>query len=152
MWLSLEYSRAMTDATDLDQLARRYLDLWQDQTAAMTNDPMVAAAMGQAYALMTQGMAALFTAGGSPATSKEATSKEATSTETGADDSTNFSTTARADAVGASPAAASSDDASVDSVRLALRVAELEKRVLRLEAALAERRGRTEKSDRRRRS
>lgn len=48
----------MPDAPDLEVLARRYLDLWQDQMAAMAGDPAVVEAMSRTFALMTQGAAA----------------------------------------------------------------------------------------------
>jgi hypothetical protein len=48
----------MSDAPDLEALARRYLDLWQDQMAAMANDPAVVEALSRTFALMTQGAAA----------------------------------------------------------------------------------------------
>ena len=56
----------MTDAPDLEQLARRYLDLWQDQMAALVNDPTTAEAMGRTYTLMTRGVAAFADAVGLP--------------------------------------------------------------------------------------
>jgi len=38
----------MTDAPDPAQLARRYLDLWQQQVTAWLNEPEVADAMAKA--------------------------------------------------------------------------------------------------------
>jgi hypothetical protein len=37
----------MAEQADLDELARRYLDLWQDQMTALANDPEMAEAMEQ---------------------------------------------------------------------------------------------------------
>lgn len=48
----------MSDVPDLEALARRYLDLWQEQMAAMANDPAVVEALSRTFALMTQGAAA----------------------------------------------------------------------------------------------
>src|SRR5262249_20973227 len=39
---SLPYSAAMTDSSALDALARRYLDLWEEQTAAWASDAALA--------------------------------------------------------------------------------------------------------------
>ncbi len=38
----LAYSRPMSDAPDLDALAKRFLDLWQAQVAASVSDPALA--------------------------------------------------------------------------------------------------------------
>jgi hypothetical protein len=121
----------MTDAPDIEQLARRYLDLWQDQTAALINDPALAEAMGRTYALMSKGAAAFFASAGLQEGHKE--EGKANSTDVPA-------AKGRASAgppSGATPIAASSGDTSLDSARLADRVAMLEKRVVCLEAALA---------------
>jgi hypothetical protein len=128
-WLA--YSRLMTDAPDIEQLARRYLDLWQDQTAALINDPALAEAMGRTYALMSKAAAAVLTAarsGGEPE-------------EKGKPDSTDVRaakcrTPATAPA-GAAPIAPSPGDSGVDAAEFAGRLAALEERVVRLEAALA---------------
>ena len=56
----------MTDPSDhksspppeLDELARLYLDLWQDQWTALANDPMVAEAMARGFQMMGPGAAA----------------------------------------------------------------------------------------------
>ena len=45
-------------APELDELARRYLDLWQDQWTALANDPMVAEAMARGFQMMGPGAAA----------------------------------------------------------------------------------------------
>ena len=37
----------MSDKADIDELARRYLDLWQDQMAAFAADPEVAETMNR---------------------------------------------------------------------------------------------------------
>ena len=43
---------------ELDELARLYLDLWQDQWTALANDPMVAEAMARGFQMMGPGAAA----------------------------------------------------------------------------------------------
>jgi hypothetical protein len=113
----------MADAQDPEQLARRYLDLWQRQMAAQANDPLVAEAMAQAYVLMTRSAALLGAVAGLPLTSA------ATRTHDPQVDHT--------DASRAAAAGAPSDDPSLDPVRIARRLALLEERMLRLEAALA---------------
>lgn len=44
----------MPKAPDLEELARRYLDLWQDQMAAVAADPMVAEALANAIAFASR--------------------------------------------------------------------------------------------------
>lgn len=114
----------MTDAPDLEELARRYLDLWQDQTAAVMNDPTLAEAMGRAYALMTSGGAGLF-----GAVPRDGFAK-------GAGHSSNDSANTAAVPSGTPAAAASPADPGLDPAHLARRVAALEERLRRLEAAL----------------
>jgi hypothetical protein len=111
----------MTDAPDLEQLARRYMDLWQDQMAAMVNDPKLADSMAQAYRLVTTSAAAI----------TQATGIKTRSGEAHESDKDNAPSTGTAPP--AVPSGVPGDDASV----LARRVAELEERVARLEAALA---------------
>lgn len=44
---------------EMDDLARRWLELWQDQWAAMAGDPATAEAASRLFALMGQGASAL---------------------------------------------------------------------------------------------
>ena len=46
------YSPAMSDEAELDELARRYLDLWQDQMSALAADPAYAEALGRLLGAM----------------------------------------------------------------------------------------------------
>lgn len=46
------------EAPDLDQLARRYLDLWEDQLRRLASDPEVARAMARTVELMNAGATA----------------------------------------------------------------------------------------------
>jgi hypothetical protein len=48
----------MLDPPDYDDLARRYLDLWQEQWAAMAADPRTAELLTQLYSLVGQQMSA----------------------------------------------------------------------------------------------
>jgi hypothetical protein len=121
----------MTDAPDIEQLARRYLDLWQEQAAALINDPALAEAMGRTYALMSKGAAAFFTASGSP---------EGHNGEGKADSADVRAATGQKPAIspaGAASLAAASGCPGLEPADLATRVAALEERILRLEAALA---------------
>jgi hypothetical protein len=43
------YSRAMSDEANLDELARRYVELWQDQVSALAADPEFAEALGRLF-------------------------------------------------------------------------------------------------------
>ena len=49
----------MTEPTDLTDLVKRYLDLWQDQWAAMATDPQTAEALARFQALIGEQQAAL---------------------------------------------------------------------------------------------
>jgi hypothetical protein len=48
----------MAEPPDFQDLARRYLDLWQEQWSAMSADPEAAEAMSRLYDMMGQQMAA----------------------------------------------------------------------------------------------
>lgn len=55
---------------DFSSLARRYLDLWQEQVAAMANEPALAEALARGIAAMTEGANAFVhaaSAGAAPA-------------------------------------------------------------------------------------
>lgn len=73
----------MSDAPDLEALARRYLDLWQDQMAAMAADPAMMEALSRTFALMTQGAAAF--AGGAAEAMRGATAAGAAASPAGGD-------------------------------------------------------------------
>ena len=49
----MTYSARMTRAPDPNELARRFLDLWQDQVQAMATDPEMADAVRRWSALWT---------------------------------------------------------------------------------------------------
>jgi hypothetical protein len=111
----------MTDAPpDLEQLARRYLDLWQEQVAAMATDPAVAEAVAHGIAMMSQGTAALVLAA-------QAAAKD----QAGAHEPTSSSEPQRSAAAAAAP-----DDACGDPGRLEARLAAVEQRIAALEAAV----------------
>ena len=54
----------MSDTPDLENLARRFLDLWQDQLAAMASDPEAAESLNRLMALEGPAGAAFATAYG----------------------------------------------------------------------------------------
>lgn len=139
----LGYSPAMKDTPDIEQLARRYLDLCQNQMTALVNDPALAEGMAKAYAAMMARGAALFAgAAGGPAGSPK----------TGMDEPRSPSSApAEPHPPGAAAAAPACDAAPGDVALLAGRVAELEERVRHLEAALAATGGGTPGSPSRRR-
>ena len=47
------YSERMADTPDLDDLAKRYLDLWQEQLRAMASDPETVASVSRLFATMS---------------------------------------------------------------------------------------------------
>jgi hypothetical protein len=109
----------MDDAPEIDDLARRYLDLWQDHWAALAADPRLAEAMAR---LMAMGAPALMTAASA------------------------FMTGAAAGGAGEpaaprAPAAAAAPAGGPDGVDgLARRLALVEERLARLESASTPRR------------
>ena len=131
----------MTDTPDFAALAREYLDLWEDQLAAMAADPTIAAqsarffeTMGQADAaanpLATAQMAAMaqqfMTLAGLAAGGKA-----------GNDDSTGGDATdvpAQRSSAGSAAATAAPGDGAQQLAQLASRLAALEERLDRLEA------------------
>jgi hypothetical protein len=110
----------MTDSDDPAALARRFLDLWQEQVAAAAADPALAEMM-QRLAAAPAAWAALWT-GPVPGFQHGRRDDPAASA-------------AAVPPHGAAPAGAASGRGGDDLVRLAGRVAELEARVAALEAA-----------------
>ena len=115
----------MAESPDLDTLARRYLDLWQDQVAAMAADPELSETMMRLW----QNAAAAGPAGWAQLWAAAAQAQGATGS------SRDF--TASAAPSGPAPAAAPPRDRGDDVAELGRRVAELELRLGRIEAALA---------------
>ncbi|CUW41492.1 conserved protein of unknown function [Magnetospirillum sp. XM-1] len=121
----LGYDPPMSNAPpDFQALARRYLDLWQEQVAAVAADPALAEAVARGVALMTQSAAAVAQATGLKVNQPNNGPK--------ADERTQQPSTAN----GAPPVGPASDDPRLDPDELARRLAALEGRVARLEAAL----------------
>jgi len=129
-----EHDEAMSDdgkadsgdgeGADLQQLAKEYVDLWEQQIKAFSNDEALAKTMAQTVELMTAGAAnvAAMMQQASGAAAKAGTGDD------GRDD--------QGDGTGGSGAASAgtaSGDPEPDVRELALRIAELEKRLSRLE-------------------
>lgn len=115
------YSPAMSDTSDPAELARRFLDLWQQQVAATLADPTVTAAAAEAAEGMRR-MSADFLAafGGQPG--------QGTTHEPG-----QLFPFASFYPPGAAPARSASEQRADDPAGLARRLAELEARLDRLE-------------------
>jgi hypothetical protein len=104
----------MTERPDLAALARRYLDLWEHQVAAMASDPALAEQLTRLFRAIGDGMAAV--AGG-------VEGHESHKARRGAGKA------------GAAAAAAASGGGGVELAELARRLAALERRLEKLEAA-----------------
>jgi hypothetical protein len=142
----------MNEAPDPDQLARRYLDLWQQQVTAWLNEPDVADAMAKSYVLMVRGLTALAGAAGLAPSAFAGGRKNDADRATARQDATAKATGGKAPAAGAQAPAASSRDPDRDAAVLARRLAQLEERLARLEsAAAAERRPASQRTRQRRR-
>jgi hypothetical protein len=127
-----EYAFAMSEAPpDFKTLARRYLDLWQEQVTAMANDPALAETLAQGVAMMAQMPASILQAAAAGAAS---TVNQARAADAGS--SVPSDSPAAGNAPGAAPAAAASDGACVDADGLARRLAAVEERLAALEARL----------------
>ncbi|WP_244511160.1 hypothetical protein [Magnetospirillum fulvum] len=144
----------MTDPSpEVAALARRYLDLWQQQVAALSSDPAMAEAVAKGVAMMTGCAAAMAEAAGiavaatSPNNKARADEPTESPTPQPATGPAAATTPDRAASVAAPPA-----DPSGDAVWLAGRLAALEERVAVLEAALGRTGGPAEGKPRRRRS
>ncbi|MCR6633120.1 MAG: hypothetical protein NVV74_25475 [Magnetospirillum sp.] len=131
-----EYAPAMSEAPpDFKALARRYLDLWQEQVAAMANDPALAEAVAQGVAMMAQMPAAFLQAAAAGAT---APVNQARAADAGKPFASPPDPAAPGESgpPGTSPAAPASDDARFDADGLARRLAAVEERLAALESRL----------------
>src|SRR5215469_10123871 len=99
---------------DIEALARRYLDLWQDQATALAGDAELARQLGRWFSVMQSGMA--------NAVQAAASSTPATGAPTGKP------------AAGAAAPAAASGGGELRLDELARRLAAVEERLARLEA------------------
>ena len=106
--------RGMTETPDLASLARRYLDLWESQVAALAGDPAIAAQMTRLLRALGATMAAGSGRDGVDAHEGKRRGSGKAGTPT---------------------AGAASGDGGVELARLGRRLAALERRLERLEAA-----------------
>jgi hypothetical protein len=147
-----------SDVPTLDALARRYLDLWQEQWAALAADPAVAENLARMFQMMGQGAASLapFVYGGTPGTGWDprpppnpAASSASSATGPAHDHSRHHETSATP---GAAPAGPAPVDGDGDPAQLRRRIAALEERLAALEAPSRGAGGRAAKAPRRGRS
>jgi hypothetical protein len=129
----------MPKPPDLETLARRYLDLWQDHLSGLAGDPGVAEVMARTLELMNAGSAAFATLAAQAAAGARDTAETPTGDGAGG----------RARTKAAAPAPRAPDPALAE---LARRVAVLERRLADLEAGDRGRRPGADKRPRRRRS
>jgi hypothetical protein len=115
----------MPEPPDPESLARRFLDLWQDQLTAVAGDPQLAETMTRWIGMTAPGMAAflpLMQAGLKAASAKE-----------GPSDAQGRASDGKTPA-GTAAAAAAHGGGGGDVDKLARRLADVEKRLARLEA------------------
>src|SRR5262249_14525229 len=119
----------MSEPPNLEALARRYLDLWQDQATALAGDCELAPQIGQGLSMMQAGMFHGFQSPNTPPTRS-----------------------AKADATGPASAATASGRGQPGMDKLARRLAALEKRLDRLEAGAQTRGAKPRRRARRRKA
>ncbi len=151
--MSSGYTRPeMSQSDDLEELARRYVDLWQDQMTALAADPDFAEAMQRVMASLgvtAAGLPAAWTAwpaamgsmmaaaqpGSARGQAKGQEKDAGTAERAGPSEAAPIDAAAAKPAgpPGAAPAAAASDGGGHDLGLIAQRLAALEERVLALE-------------------
>jgi hypothetical protein len=142
----------MSDTPDLDELAERYLDLWQDQMSALASDPEFAEVMNRLLASSAAAMPDLAAAwaawpammAGLGAGKRTEDGKDAEQTDGGpgaAPTGRKGGARAAKGAPRAEAAAAAPGDRRADLVELARRLAALEDRVAALESGPGQGRG-----------
>jgi hypothetical protein len=121
----------MAEPPDIDELARRYLDLWQDQWSAMMTDPNTAEAMTRFFELMREQMPGAASPFGAfaPGAKKEREDDDPGASAAGQ----------RPGPAGAAPPGAAPDGGAERVDELNRRLAAVEERLARLEAQLAAR-------------
>lgn len=155
------YSAAMSERVDIDELARRYLDLWQDQMTALAGDRDFAESLQKLMTAMgAAGGAAGDAAGDAAATAAPEFQRAWMGVMTGQPPGQppGQPTKATADdgtpgrASGSPAAATAPDGGSADLDQLARRLAALEERIATLEAGAKPSRGGTRGKSRKPRS
>jgi len=137
----------MAKPPDLDVLARRYLDLWQDQLSGVGKDAEAAEVMARTIELMNAGAAA-FAAMAAGAAAREA--PPAGKTRNDHDATPIDRRDARSEPSGAASATAARGAPDHDLAELARRLGRIEKRLAALESGPKKRRRRAAKKPRRR--
>ena len=112
----------MPDTPDMEDLARRYLDLWQENLNALTHDQDAAKVMAQTMAMMSSGAQAFASAAQSAAAAGSDHDHDPTSER-------------------AAPPPPVDGDPGLDVAELHRRLAALEGRVAELESEVARYRG-----------
>ncbi|MBI2978410.1 MAG: hypothetical protein HYY38_06220 [Rhodospirillales bacterium] len=138
----------MAKPPDLDALARRYLDLWQEQLGGVGKDAEAAEVMARTIELMNAGAAA-FAAMAASAAARE--SSPAGGKTRNDHDATPFDRRdIRSEPPGPASAAAARGAPDHDLAELARRLGRIEKRLAALESGPKKRRRRAAKKPRRR--
>jgi hypothetical protein len=109
----------MAEPPDLDTLARRYLDLWQEQVAAMAADPELSELMGRLMQAMSIGPAGIMSLWANAATQGKDGARRPRSDSAATD--------------GTASARPPSGNGSDDLAELRERLAALERRIARVE-------------------
>lgn len=142
----------MAKPPDLDALARRYLDLWQEQLGGVSKDAEAAEVMARTIELMNAGAAA-FAAMAASAAANQPTAGGATRDDHDTESRNRRDSppnTPGADARGSASAAAARRAPDHDLAELARRLGRIEKRLAALEGGPKTRRRRAAKKTRRR--
>jgi len=130
----------MPEPPELDDLARRFLDLWQQQLSAWATDPELARQMGSFMAFATASMPKAPFRPGAIAPGGTGDGPAAPEAADGAPQG------------GAAPARAAPRGGGVDLDKLAQRLAALERRLARMESGARRTGGSARKGTRKRRS
>jgi hypothetical protein len=124
----------MPEPPDLETLARRYLDLWQDQVSALAADPEFTETLGRllqvSAALGPAGWMSLWTAAAAGLQPQKGQNPHAARPFT----TGNAAPARAAETAGPAPAAASPGDGNADLAELRRRLAVLEERLGRVAA------------------
>lgn len=125
----------MAEPPEFEDLARRYLDLWQEQWSAMAADPEAAQAMARLYGMMGQQMAAAAPMAEAFLSALPALLGPFATVGQHAHDAAKPAAAANPESsVGTAPAGTAPGGGAGDVAELAERVAALEKRLAKLEA------------------
>jgi hypothetical protein len=126
----------MSEPPDVDTLARRFLQLWQEQLTLMAADPELVDGLAKLFAGLAAnaGSAAILSA----LTAAAAGTFDGERTEPGPHGRHDRRAEPDADSAGAATAAAASRGGGVAVDQLARRLANVERRLARLEAAAGE--------------